>query len=83
MPKKYFTPSTSDLYQAPRVEGNVWDHKVQSKLSELSKSLGFTRLSSINAMIDVRQQTKDITQEEALEVFNMARLTVVETVQLN
>lgn len=84
MNKKYLTPSVSELYKAPIIEGDIVNNSEDRlKYAELSNQLGHSLLSKLNALIDVKHQFGNITQDEAIAVFNTARLTVIETVQLN
>lgn len=84
MGKKYFTPFTSDLYRAPIVEGDLLNDKdARHKYAVLSQQFGHSLLSSLNALIDVKQELDAITEPEALQVFNTARSVVVETIQIN
>lgn len=71
MTNKYLTPSPSELYQAPRGGFILLDQ------------LDIARLSRINAMIDSLNDNNNIGESQALEIFQMARITVAESVTLN
>lgn len=77
--RKYNTPSTVDLYRAPRYDA-VNDYYTACQVSE---DFGFSLLSKISAVLDFKHLDGVVGDGQAMTIFDVVRCTVIEMITLN